>query len=113
MPIATDQQVQVFADARIRQRAQDVRALLIRIQDDLVAIPDIYEACNQVSPTWTDNRIDGPPHLLAPSDVLVYNTVAQALLKCIAGTATAQDVIDLGANWAAFQRACVQAILTS
>jgi malonyl CoA-acyl carrier protein transacylase len=51
---------------------------------------------------------DGPPTLLDQTDMLVYNAVATLLLKCIAGTATAQEVSDLAANWSVFQGACVR-----
>lgn len=74
MPIATNQQVQAFVDQRIRPHAELVRSLALEYADDISEIDDIYAALTQPSPTWTDNRTDGPPHLLTPPDVLAINT---------------------------------------
>lgn len=92
MPRATDQQVQVFVDARIRIRAEQCRALLNALLDDKGAIDDVYVACNE-SPTWTDDRTDGPPHLLAPSDVLSYNAFITALISNIRDAADYPAVV--------------------
>ncbi len=83
MGIATDQQVQTYVNTRLRVRAEQCRALLAALLDDKAAIDDVYAACAQGSPTWADNRTDGPPHLLAPSDVLGYNAFITALIPNI------------------------------
>lgn len=80
MAIATNPQVQTYVNERIRVRAEQVRALVLLMQDDKAAIDDVYAACSQPSPTWTDGRADGPPHLLAPADVLSYNSFITAAI---------------------------------
>lgn len=107
---ATDQQVQTYVNERIRPRAEQCRALVNSLRDDKAAIDDVYAAVVQAEPTWADNRNDGPPKLLTPQDVLVYNAVISLLLKCVDGTATLQDVSDLHANWPVFMSACVRPV---
>jgi Arc/MetJ-type ribon-helix-helix transcriptional regulator len=100
MPAATDQQVQQFVNERFRPRAEQIRALLLAMQDDKAVIDDIYEALNQQNPTWTDNRNDGPPHLLSASDVLAYNSYITALIPHI------KDAAD----YSIIQKACVRPV---
>lgn len=69
---ATDEQVQQFVNQRIRVRAEQIVKLLVAMEDDRATIDDVYAACSD-SPTWEDNRTDGPPHLMTPSDVLAVN----------------------------------------
>ncbi len=107
MPMAVDAQMQAYCDQRLRVRAEQARALIAAMRDDEAAIGDEYDrAANGAA--WHDARTDGPPKLLASADVLLYNSVAAMLLKCIDGTATAQDVADLHGNWPVFQSACVR-----
>lgn len=73
MANATNQQIQTFSDTRVRPQAEVVRAIAISFDDMIASIDDIYNALNVQSPTWTDARTDGPPHLLAPSDILAFN----------------------------------------
>lgn len=106
---ATDQQMQTFADTRIRVRAEQIRAIVNALRDDKAAIDSIYDrAANGAA--WADNRTDGPPKLLASQDILVFNAFASLFLKCIDGTATAQDVADLHGNLAVFEAACVRPV---
>jgi hypothetical protein len=106
---ATDIQMQSFSDARIRQRAESFRKIVAQCRDDKAAIDDVYDrAANGAA--WNDARLDGPPNLLTSQDVLTYNAFITIFLKCIDGTATAQEVADLQANWAPFQSACVRAV---
>lgn len=107
---ATDQQVQQYVNERIRPRAEQFRAVVNACRDDKAAINDVYAAVVQADPTWSDDRPDGPPRLLTPQDVLVYNSVITLFLKVIDGTATAQDITDLSANWSVFQSACVRPV---
>jgi len=93
MPLATNQQVQEFVDRRIRPRAEQCRALLNALLDDKAEIDDVYAACNQSSPTWTDSRTDGPPHLLMPADVLSYNAFITALIPNIRDAADYPAVV--------------------
>ena len=76
---ATDQQVQTFVNERIRPRCEAIRSLLIAMEDDIAAIDDVYAALTQQNVTWEDDRTDGPPHLLTPSDVLAINTILNDL----------------------------------
>ncbi len=97
---ATDQQVQQYVNERIRVRAEQCRALLNAMLDDKAAIDDVYAACAAQSPTWTDSRTDGPPHLLGPNDVLAYNSFITALIP---------NIRDAG-DYASVARACVRPV---
>lgn len=109
MAEATNQQMQTYADQRIRVRAEQTRALVAAFRDDKAAIDDVYQRAAGAN-AWADSRTDGPPKLLASQDVLVFNAFASLFLKCIDGTATAQDVSDLKSNLAVFQAACVRPV---
>lgn len=109
MAEANDAQMQQYADERIRVRAEQCRAIANALRDDRAAIDDVYARAASQTP-WTDARTDGPPRLLASQDVLVFNSVAALLLKCIDGTATVEDVGQLHANWPVFQAACVRPV---
>ena len=101
--------MQTFANERIRPRAEQVRALINALNDDKAAIDDAYDrAVNGAA--WSDNRTDGPPKLLKSSDIPNFNTFITMLLRCLAGTATSQDIIDLHASLPPFQAACVRAV---
>lgn len=86
MAKATDQQVQDYANARIRVRCEQIRDLLIAMEDDKSAIDDVYAAMAD-SPTWEDTRSDGPPHLLTPGDVLAWNTFLSDMITAMRGNA--------------------------
>lgn len=109
MPQATDAQMQAYADQRLRPRAEQARALVASLRDDKASIEDIFDRAQNGDP-WNDARTDGPPSLLVSQDMLVYNSVAVLLLKCVDGTATLQEVADLNANWSQFMSACVRPI---
>jgi hypothetical protein len=98
MATATNQQVQVFSDTRVRVRCESIRSLVGAVNDDKAEIDDVYAACAQQSPTWTDNRADGPPHLLGPQDILAYNAFISDL----------QTFINGNANYAIVEKACVR-----
>lgn len=104
MANATNQQVQQFVNERVRPFAEQFRALLIAAQDHKAAIDDVYAACAQGTPTWADNRTDGPPHLLAPSDVLSFNSFITAFIA-FAGNQSVQT-----GEWAVQVKACVRAV---
>lgn len=74
MPNATDLQVQVFSDSRFRPRSESVRDLVALLIEDAAVMTDVLSACTQTTPTWVDNRNDGPPHLLTPANIVGYNT---------------------------------------
>lgn len=108
MAEATNQQVQAYCDNRIRVRMEQVRALVENIKDDQASIADIYANVNDPASTFADGRTDGPPHLLAKSDVLSYNAFTALFLKCLAGTAITADVQQLAANLPVCLLACVR-----
>ena len=97
MANATNQQVQVFSDSRVRPRCEALRALYNQITDDKANINDVYQNLAN-NPTWTDNRTDGPPHLAVPNDILAYNAFITALIAFIQGQG----------NWAVVMGLCVQ-----
>jgi len=107
MAQATDQQMQRYADDRIRVRAEQLRAIVNAFRDDRTQIADVFERANGGA-AWNDARTDGPPNLLNSQDVLNFDAVSTLFLKCIDGTATAQNVIDFHANFLIFQTACVR-----
>lgn len=100
MAIATDQQVQTYADTRVRQRCEQIRDLVAQLQDDKAAIDDVYAALTQPEPTWVDQRT-AAPHTLEGSDVLSYNTFITSLIDAITGD-TQYPII---------KKACVRPIL--
>lgn len=114
MANATDQQMQRYADERIRPRAEQFRNLRAACNDDRGAIDDIYARAVSAS-RWTDARTDGPPHLLQsgnsanPDDALNYNTFVALFEKFMAGTfASLNEANSAAANWAVLQDACVR-----
>jgi hypothetical protein len=109
MAQANDAQMQQFVNERVRVRAEQFRTLVNACRDDKAAMDDVYDrAVNGAA--WNDNRTDGPPSLANSQDVLTFNAFIDLFLKCIDGTATAQNVIDLGANWESFQTMCVRPV---
>lgn len=116
MARATDQQVQTYANERIRPRAELVRRLQILLNDDKSSIGDVFahvSGADSIAPTWEDNRQDGPPTLLTPNKVLEYNAFMQNLLDILAGTlqsdaakAAACNVV--AGNLASVLSACVR-----
>lgn len=87
MAAATNQTFQRFMDERVRVRAEQVRALVLAMEDDKRLIDDVYEAASAQSPTWTDQRTDGPPHLLTTDDLLAYNTFISNAITNLKGDA--------------------------
>lgn len=74
MALATNVQIQHFADERIRPHAEMLRDLTHAYDNDISLIDDVYNTLAGPSGTWVDNRQDGPPHLLVASDILAINT---------------------------------------
>lgn len=90
--MATNTQVQTFVDERVRPHSELVRKLVILMDDDRASIDDVYAELSG-SPTWTDSRTDGPPHLLAPSDVLAFNAFIEDVRTYMKGHASYPVVI--------------------
>ena len=99
MARASDIQVQKYVNERVRIRAERIRGLLLAMEDDKSVIDDVYEAL-ATDPTWTDDRTDGPPHLMTPSDVLAWNTFISTLITHIREDAQLPVVL----------KACVQPV---
>lgn len=119
MAEATNAQMQVFANERIRVRAEQARALRAALLDDRAAIDDAYARATGSS-RWDDARTDGPPHLLqsgnsaSPDDLLNFNTFASLVEKFFAGTfASLNEANSAAANWAVLTRACVRPLPNS
>jgi len=110
MPNATNQQVQTFVNERFRPFAEAARALYLQAKDNRAAIDDVYSACAQQTPTWTDVRNDGPPHLLVPQDVLSWNAFMANIIMAIEGTADGNTLSQISGNWATVQKACVRGV---
>lgn len=106
MPMATDTQMQAYADQRIRVRAEAFRALLNGFRDDKAAIDSVYERAVSAN-AWNDARGDGPPKLLGNQDMLNFNSFITLLLKLIDTGLTAQEVTDFRAQIAPLLTACV------
>jgi hypothetical protein len=99
---ATDQQVQNYADQRVRPWSEQLRAAYLAAKDHKAAIDDVYAALTQESPTWDDSRTDGPPHLMAGNDVLAWNAFVSAFI----------DFVEGDANYAKVLQACVRPVST-
>lgn len=113
MAAATDQQMQTFANERVRPRAEQIRELRESLADDRNAIDDIYARATSNS-RWDDNRTE-VPHLLQsgnsanPDDMLNFNTFAALFEKFMAGTfASLEEANSAAANWNTLVDACVR-----
>ncbi len=102
MSAATDAQVQSYVDSRFRPRAEQLRALYLNMKDDKALLDDVYTALTEQNPTWADNRLDFPPHLLTSSDVLAMNACFTALIGLLEGA-------EVG-NYATTLKACVRPV---
>lgn len=114
MAEATNEQMQAYANERVRKRAEALRALRTGFLDDKSAIDDVYARAAGAN-RWTDARTDGPPHLLlagnsaSPDDILNYNAFISLFEKFLTGTfATVNEANSAAAQWTVLQRACVR-----
>ena len=113
---ATNQQMQVFADQRVRVFAEQLRAVFLAGADHQSAIDDIYARAVGNS-RWDDARTDGPPHLLqsgnsaSPDDMLNFNTLLTRLAQLRTGTfANVGEANEFAALWAVLIDACVRPV---
>lgn len=81
--IASDAQVQSWSDQRTRPRSEQIREIYNSIVLDIAQIDDVYAACTQETPTWTDKRGDFPPHFLTHNDILAVNAMVNAIKAAI------------------------------
>lgn len=108
MADATNDQIQRFANERLRPWAEHARALYLEAKDHQAVIDDIYEAlATHNNPNnWTDNRTDGPPHLLTANDVLALNTAIVAFIAAVEGGDSSQ----FDDQWPVVLDACVRPV---
>ena len=116
MAEATNTQMQVFVNDRLRVRAEQLRALFNSCADDKAAIDDVFARASGIN-RWTDARADGPPKMLisggsaSPDDILNFNTALDRIAKFKAGTfANVAEANGFAALWAVLQDACVRPI---
>jgi len=109
---ATNGQVQVFANERVRPFAEKMRAVYLLAKDHKAAMDDVYANLND-NPTWTDQHNSNPPHLMTPGDVLAFNTLWTRLIEVIEGGLNDAGKIiacnDIAAQWPVVLDACVRA----
>lgn len=104
MAEATDQQMQVFCDTRLRVFAEQIRAAYLAAKDHKASLDDEYARAVGAS-RWNDARTDGPPHLLqagnnaSPDDLLNFNSFLAAFIA----------FVEANGQWATLMRACVRA----
>jgi hypothetical protein len=116
MAVATNEQMQRYADERMRVRSEQFRNLRISAADDRAAIDDIYQRAVSNS-RWNDARTDGVPHLLQsgnnadPDDMLNFNSFLAMFEKFMAGTfESLGEANSAAANWQVVQDACVRPV---
>lgn len=119
---ANNQQMQVFADVRVRRRAEQIRNLLAALADDKASIDEIFLRATSQD-RWDDAREDGPPTLLqsgdsaSPDHMLAYNSLISQLLWLLNATGEApggslEDFAgSIRGNWAVVIDACVRPVL--
>lgn len=109
MAAATNDQVQHFMDERVRVSCEEILLWILKRQNDAANLDDVYENLNN-SPTWTDGRTSGVPHLAVPQDFFAWNTFIQGLLAVVVNGATipgrtaAETIADIHAQWATIQK---------
>ncbi|HEX5323840.1 MAG TPA: hypothetical protein VFW40_08650 [Capsulimonadaceae bacterium] len=94
MATATDPQVQNFCNEVLRPLCEATRDLQNRYAAALASIGDVYANVTQQSPTWTDNRTDGPPHLMTPGDVINLNGFFTRVIAAMTGDGQWPVVLD-------------------
>jgi hypothetical protein len=115
MAQATDQQMQAFADQRIRVRAELFRAIKNGFVDDKASLDAVYDRAANGS-AWNDSRTDGPPKLLGSNDMLSYNTFISAFNSLMTGSgendATKAAIVnDIRGNLVTLLSGCVRPAL--
>lgn len=122
MPEATDIQMQVYGDVRIRPFSQRWALIIAQAREHKAAVDDVYARAVGAN-AWVDARDDGPPHLLqagngaSPDDFLAFNALITALIALADGTpSTDQEKVaawnDLQGNLGTLSRAVVVPIGT-
>lgn len=105
---ATNEQVQQYANERVRPRCEQIRNLYLACKDDKATIGDVYANLTN-APDWTDSRPDAPPRLLTPNDVLAWNTFITQFIALVEGTfADVGAANSAAAQYPVVQQACVR-----
>jgi len=107
MAEATNEQVQVFADTRIRPGCEQIRNLYLKLKDDQAVFDDIYGNIS-TDPDWVDSRPDAPPHLMTPNDMLAWNTFASRFVEFIEGTLTDVTMNEAASQFPVILDCCVR-----
>lgn len=114
MAEATNAQMQIYADQRVRPFAELLRKLFTEAADHKAAIDDIYARATGTN-RWDDGRLDGPPHLLQsansanPDDMLNFNALLTRIAQLKAGTfATVAEANECAGLITVLVRACVR-----
>ena len=107
--MATAKQIQTFLNDRYRRRAEQIRSLLLAMEDDKLAFDAIYAELTDPNGKagWADDRTDGPPHLATANDMLAFNTVETALVDFLRGTLSADRIKEASNQMPVVRRLCV------
>lgn len=109
MPEATNEQVQAFVNERVRPLSELVRKTMIMATDFKDSFGDIKLNVNNPATTWADNRTDGPPFLLTPSDIMECSRFVDDLLTFKDGTFADLTAANRGGlKWPKMLQACVR-----
>ena len=103
---ATNEQIQTYA-TRFRRRAEQIRALLIAMEDDKLGFDDVYQTLVEAKHDWSDQRTDGPPHLATPEDLLAFNTVETFLIEFFRGNLSTANIKEVFNQMPVVRRLCV------
>ena len=106
MAAATNLQVQNYSDQKVRPLCEQFVQFVSNLQLALAQMTDI-NANLMSSPTWTDTRTDGPPHLAQPSDLLTIAAAAAAFGRVLSGVGTAADSVAIATAMPVIQSLCV------
>lgn len=92
-------QTQTWANERVRPRAEQTRNLIALYDSDRSSVDDVYTWLTGDGATaWSDNRIDGVPNLLLPSDILAFNAFEEDV----------RNYAKNHASWPVVLKACVR-----
>lgn len=114
MPEATNQQMQVYHDTRVRPFAELLREVFVEGADHFSAIGDMFERASGSS-KWSDARTDGPPTLLSsggdadPDSIENFNLLLVRLEQLRTGTfANVGEANQFKDLWLVLVDACVR-----
>lgn len=116
MPEATNAQMQVYHDQRLRPFAERLRAIFVEGADHFSAIGDMFVRA-QSGNKWSDARTDGPPTLLEsggnadPDSIENFNLLLVRLDQLRNGTfANVGEANQFKDLWEVLVDACVRPV---